>query len=159
MKEDWRKKPLYTISTVAKLLNVHPQTLRLYEREGLIKPQRSPGNTRLYTEEDIERLRVIFNLTRELGVNLAGVDVILRLRERIERMEQEVEGLLRFIRDELSREYKDVEEKFNNALVRSPYRGIIKLERVEHRTAPMTPGATGDSGDGQETKKQPTPDS
>jgi len=79
-----KERPLYLISTVAKMLNIHPQTLRLYEREGLIKPARTEGNTRLYSQEDIERLRTILTLTRELGVNLAGVEIILRLREQIE---------------------------------------------------------------------------
>ena len=77
-KEERRK--YYMISTVSKLYNIHPQTLRLYEREGLLKPSRTEGNTRLYSEEDLRQLEIILNLTRELGVNLAGVEIILNMR-------------------------------------------------------------------------------
>jgi MerR family transcriptional regulator, heat shock protein HspR len=79
----------YTISAVADHYEIHQQTLRLYEREGLLKPSRSDGNVRLYTETDIERLELILGLTRDLGVNLAGVEVILNMREKMEQMQQE----------------------------------------------------------------------
>ncbi len=82
--------PCYIISVAARLTNLHPQTLRHYERIGLIKPARSPGNVRLYSQRDIERLRQIAYLTDELGVNLAGVELILQLREEMRRMEQEM---------------------------------------------------------------------
>lgn len=88
-----KKKVGCTISAVARSYQIHPQTLRLYEREGLLKPSRTRGNTRLYTDQDLERLEVILTLTRELGVNLAGVDVILNMREKLERMRLEVERL------------------------------------------------------------------
>lgn len=88
------------ISVVAEKFDIHPQTLRLYEREGLIKPVRSAGNTRLYDEESIRRLEIILTLTRELGVNLAGVEVILNMKERMEQMQGEVDRLLDFIRKE-----------------------------------------------------------
>jgi MerR family transcriptional regulator/heat shock protein HspR len=88
------------ISVVAERYAIHPQTLRLYEREGLIKPVRSAGNTRLYDEEAIRRLEIILTLTRELGVNLAGVEVILNMKERMEQMQGEVDRLLDFIRKE-----------------------------------------------------------
>ncbi|NOY53200.1 MAG: MerR family transcriptional regulator [Deltaproteobacteria bacterium] len=91
----------FTISAVARQFDVHPQTLRVYEREGLIHPQRSPGNTRLYSRRDIQRLRTILNLTREMGVNLAGVEVILRLKEQVEALEQTQEEILRFVMEEL----------------------------------------------------------
>jgi MerR family transcriptional regulator, heat shock protein HspR len=86
------------ISVVAERYSIHPQTLRLYEREGLLKPVRSAGNTRLYDEESIRRLEIILTLTRDLGVNLAGVEVILNMREQMERMQGEVERLLEHIK-------------------------------------------------------------
>lgn len=89
------------ISVVAERFGIHPQTLRLYEREGLIKPVRSSGNTRLYDEEAIRRLEVILTLTRDLGVNLAGVEVILNMREQMERMQVEVDRLLDFVKQEM----------------------------------------------------------
>ena len=91
--------PVYLISVVANILNIHPQTLRQYEREGLIQPSRTQGRMRLYSQRDIDRIKMILRLTRELGVNLAGVDIILRLKEQMEAMEQEIEAL----REELTR--------------------------------------------------------
>ncbi len=85
--------PVYLISVVAKVLNIHPQTLRQYEREGLISPSRTEGKTRLYSQKDIDRIKTILRLTRELGVNLAGVDIILRLKEQMQEMEEEIERL------------------------------------------------------------------
>jgi MerR family transcriptional regulator/heat shock protein HspR len=96
-----RRKPdqkYVMISVVAERYSIHPQTLRLYEREGLIKPTRSAGNTRLYDEEAIHRLEIILTLTRDLGVNLAGVEVILNMREQMERMQGEVDRMVEFIR-------------------------------------------------------------
>lgn len=87
----------YTISAVAARYDVHPQTLRLYEREGLLKPSRSEGNTRLYTDEDVKRLEVILSLTRDLGVNLAGVEIILNMREKMNSMQQEFERFVSFV--------------------------------------------------------------
>ena len=83
-------KAAYMISAVAEQYGIHPQTLRLYEREGLLKPSRSDGNTRLYTDDDLERLEVILKLTRELGVNLAGVEIILNMREKMEEMQRQM---------------------------------------------------------------------
>ncbi|MEZ5307751.1 MAG: helix-turn-helix transcriptional regulator [Pyrinomonadaceae bacterium] len=88
----------YSISVVAKLYEVHPQTLRLYEREGLIMPSRSDGNTRLYTDDDLERLEVILSLTRDLGVNLAGVEIILNMREKMDTMQREFERFFEYLR-------------------------------------------------------------
>jgi MerR family transcriptional regulator/heat shock protein HspR len=96
-----RRKPdqkFVMISVVAERYGIHPQTLRLYEREGLIKPARSAGNTRLYDEEAIRRLEIILTLTRDLGVNLAGVEVILNMREQMEKMQGEVDRLLEFVK-------------------------------------------------------------
>ena len=94
-------RPKYVmISVVAERYGIHPQTLRLYEREGLIKPARSSGNTRLYDEEAIHRLEIILALTRDLGVNLAGVEVILNMKEHMEQMQGEVDRLLDYVRRE-----------------------------------------------------------
>lgn len=88
----------YTISAVAELYDIHPQTLRLYEREGLLKPSRSEGNTRLYEDSDLERLEVILSLTRDLGVNLAGVEIILNMREKMAQMQREFESFFNYLR-------------------------------------------------------------
>jgi MerR family transcriptional regulator, heat shock protein HspR len=93
-----KKVKTYTISAVAELFDVHPQTLRLYEREGLLKPSRSEGNTRLYTDTDLERLEVILSLTRDLGVNLAGVEIILNMREKMDAMQHEFERFFEYLR-------------------------------------------------------------
>lgn len=92
-----RKIKTYTISAVAELFEIHPQTLRLYEREGLLKPSRSVGNTRLYEDSDLERLEVILSLTRDLGVNLAGVEIILNMREKMNRMQSEFERFFEYL--------------------------------------------------------------
>ena len=82
----------FMISVVAKNYGIHPQTLRLYEREGLLKPSRTEGNTRLYSEDDLRQLEVILNLTRDLGVNLAGVEIVLNMRKKLEQMQAEFAG-------------------------------------------------------------------
>jgi MerR family transcriptional regulator/heat shock protein HspR len=92
-----RKAKTYTISAVAEQFEIHPQTLRLYEREGLLKPSRSEGNTRLYTDPDLERLEVILSLTRDLGVNLAGVEIILNMREKMDAMQREFERFFDYL--------------------------------------------------------------
>src|SRR6476619_1764960 len=100
-----RKARTYTISAVADQYGIHPQTLRLYEREGLLKPSRSEGNTRLYTDTDLERLELILSLTRDLGVNLAGVEIILNMREKMDAMQREFERFFNYLQthaDELS---------------------------------------------------------
>jgi MerR family transcriptional regulator/heat shock protein HspR len=93
----------YMISVVAKSYGIHPQTLRLYEREGLLKPSRTDGNTRLYSEEDLRQLEVILNLTRDLGVNLAGVEIILNMRRKMEQMQAEINEFVGHVRQELQR--------------------------------------------------------
>ncbi|MCA1591741.1 MAG: helix-turn-helix transcriptional regulator [Acidobacteria bacterium] len=92
-----RKGGTYTISAVATQYEIHPQTLRLYEREGLLKPSRSEGNTRLYTDSDLERLEVILSLTRDLGVNLAGVEIIINMREKMDAMQREFERFFAYL--------------------------------------------------------------
>lgn len=113
-----RKPKGYTISTVASMYNVHEQTLRLYEREGLIKPSRSRGGTRYYTDEDIERLELILNLTRDMGVNLAGVEIILNLREKMDDMQREFTRFVEFISQYLSQDLINNSDQVKNALVR-----------------------------------------
>jgi MerR family transcriptional regulator/heat shock protein HspR len=97
-----RSKAAYMISAVAEQYQIHPQTLRLYEREGLLKPSRSDGNTRLYTDLDLERLEVILKLTRDLGVNLAGVEIILNMRERMEEMQRQIEQFVTSLNTEIN---------------------------------------------------------
>ena len=97
-----RSKAAYMISAVAEQYQIHPQTLRLYEREGLLAPSRSEGNTRLYTDGDLERLEVILKLTRELGVNLAGVEIILNMREKMEAMQKQIEDFIATLNQELA---------------------------------------------------------
>ncbi|HUZ45154.1 MAG TPA: helix-turn-helix transcriptional regulator [Terriglobia bacterium] len=113
-----RGKAGYMISAVAEMYNIHPQTLRLYEREGLLIPSRSQGNTRLYTEEDLEALRTILNLTRDLGVNLAGVEIILNMRKRMEEMEKEMRAFVKFVEKEMFNRSSESSEEIRNALVR-----------------------------------------
>jgi MerR family transcriptional regulator/heat shock protein HspR len=96
-----RAVPRYTISIVAERYGIHPQTLRLYEREGLLKPSRTEGNTRLYSDEDLEQVEVILALTRELGVNLAGVEIILHMRRRMDRMQRGVEEIFAYLNEYL----------------------------------------------------------
>jgi len=91
------------ISSVAELYKLHPQTLRLYERAGLLKPSRSQGNTRLYTDQDLERLEVILALARDMGVNLAGIDIILNMREKMIEMEKQMTEFARVVQEELAR--------------------------------------------------------
>ena len=121
-------KRYYHISSVAKMYDIHPQTLRLYEREGLLKPSRSEGTTRMYSAEDLKRLEVILNLIRDLGVNLAGVEVILNMRQKIEEIEGEVNQFLELVRKEFF-EGKDGEfEARRNALVRVSPTRIVKVD-------------------------------
>jgi MerR family transcriptional regulator/heat shock protein HspR len=89
------------ISAVAEMYEIHPQTLRLYEREGLLKPSRTDGNTRLYTDEDLERLEFILNLARDLGVNISGIAIILQMRERMEEMNRQMQGFVDYVRSEM----------------------------------------------------------
>jgi MerR family transcriptional regulator/heat shock protein HspR len=96
-----KKQGAYMISAVAEMYDIHPQTLRLYEREGLLKPSRTEGNTRLYTDDDIERLEFILSLARELGVNISGIAIILNMRERMEQMQQQMQEFVKFVQSEV----------------------------------------------------------
>ena len=123
-----KRRRLYTIGVVARMYDIHPQTLRLYEREGLLKPSRTEGNTRLYSDEDLERLEFILFLTRELGVNLAGVDIILNMKEQIEELQKQIDQLIEFIQNELSKVYEG--EELKRAIVGVPKRKVMKLEDI-----------------------------
>jgi MerR family transcriptional regulator/heat shock protein HspR len=117
----------YMISVVAKSYGIHPQTLRLYEREGLLKPSRTEGNTRLYSEEDLRQLEVILNLTRDLGVNLAGVEIVLNMRRKMEQMQAEIGEFIAHVREELQRSSQDGwQERLERALVKVPPTPIVK---------------------------------
>ena len=124
-------KNYYHISSVSRMYSIHPQTLRLYEREGLLKPSRSEGNTRCYTEDDLKQLELILNLIRELGVNLAGVDVILNMRKKIEQIESEVNVFLEYIKKEFFEGKEDEFELKKKSLVRINPAKIIKIEKIK----------------------------
>ncbi|HKV04112.1 MAG TPA: helix-turn-helix transcriptional regulator [Candidatus Acidoferrales bacterium] len=120
----------YMISAVAELYQLHPQTLRLYERVGLLKPSRSQGNTRLYTDADLERLEVILNLTRELGVNLAGIEIILNMRDKMGEMQSQMEAFIKFVRNEVAVNFNNANERRSrNAIVRAAPRHAIRVEK------------------------------
>ena len=116
------------ISAVAQRYNIHPQTLRMYEREGLIKPSRTEGNTRLYSQDDLEQLETILTLTRDLGVNLAGVEIILNMRQKMDRMQREVNEFMGYVKQELTRGLGDWEERLGTALVRSSSSTLVRSE-------------------------------
>lgn len=121
----------YMISAVAEMYKIHPQTLRLYEREGLLKPSRSQGNTRLYTDSDLERLDVILNLTREMGVNLAGIEVILNMRDKMLEMEQQMQAFLSFVQEQLARGVPASDERrMRNAIVCVNPANVIRLHKT-----------------------------
>ena len=114
------------------MYDIHPQTLRLYEREGLLKPSRSEGNTRCYTEEDLKRLELILTLTRDLGVNLAGVEVVLNMREKMEQIETEVNEFLEYVRKEF---FEGREEEFEirkKSIIRISPAKIVKIEKEDN---------------------------
>src|SRR4051812_43046400 len=123
----------YMISAVAQKYNIHPQTLRLYEREGLLKPSRTEGNTRLYSEEDLKQLETILALTRDLGVNLAGVEIVLNMRRKIEQMQGEVNLFMEYVKRELARGIDDWEARLSTALVKSSPTDLVK-----HTTPPRS---------------------
>jgi MerR family transcriptional regulator, heat shock protein HspR len=121
-----KSRAAYMISAVAEQYQIHPQTLRLYEREGLLRPSRSEGNTRLYTDEDLERLEVILKLTRDLGVNLAGVEIILNMREKMEAMQREIGEFVRTLNSELVTHMRQTPSRpsNNNSLI-----PVVQLKR------------------------------
>src|SRR5256714_1741235 len=128
-------KAAYMISAVSETYDIHPQTLRLYEREGLLKPSRSDGNTRLYTQEDLERLELILNLTRDLGVNLAGVEVVLNMRQRLEEMQREVQEFIEYVEREFANRSPELHQKLHNALVKvtPPHVMLARPRKTERK--------------------------
>jgi len=127
------KRPLYMISVVAQMFGVHPQTLRAYEREGLLRPSRTDGNTRLYSEEDLERIELILRLTKDLGVNLAGVEVILSMRERMGEMQGRMNEMLQEVLRRMETEIKHRTEfgGSGEGLVPVGRKGIVRRIPVE----------------------------
>ena len=124
-----RSKAAYMISAVAEQYQIHPQTLRLYEREGLLTPSRSEGNTRLYTDDDLERLEVILKLTRELGVNLAGVEIIMNMREKMAAMQQQIEQFVETLNEELVSQARKTVAESHQSLIPVIQMTPARLER------------------------------
>lgn len=120
------RKAAYMISAVAEQYQLHPQTLRMYEREGLLLPSRSDGNTRLYTQEDLERLEVILKLTRDMGVNLAGVEIILNMREKMAQMQQQIEQFVSSLNTEISQRSRPTTQTQMQSLI-----PIIDVKRTK----------------------------
>jgi MerR family transcriptional regulator, heat shock protein HspR len=118
-----KKQGAYMISSVAEMYDIHPQTLRLYEREGLLKPSRTEGNTRLYTDEDLERLELILSLARDLGVNISGIAIILQMRERMEEMQRQMSEFISYVRNE-------VVARAQNANVDASRGAIVPIRRT-----------------------------
>lgn len=127
MKKSQEQCKYFHISSVSRLYDIHPQTLRLYEREGLLKPSRSEGNTRLYSDDDLKQLEVILNLSRDLGVNLAGIEVILNMRKKIEIIEDEVNQFLDFIRKKYFEGREEEFEAQKSGLVRINAAKLVKI--------------------------------
>jgi MerR family transcriptional regulator/heat shock protein HspR len=139
-----RGKAYFMISAVSEKYDIHPQTLRLYEREGLLTPSRTDGNTRLYSEEDLQRLEAILTLTRELGVNLAGVEIILNMRRKIEDMQHEVNEFMDYVKGELARGLDDWEQRLNTALVKSSPTDLVRQSKTDRTPPPESIRRTGD---------------
>lgn len=131
-------KAYYMISAVAQKYSIHPQTLRMYEREGLLKPSRTEGNTRLYSDEDLERLETILSLTRDLGVNLAGVEIILNMRAKIEQMQHEVNEFMTYVKGEMAKGLGDWEQRLNTALVKSSPTPLVRTSAAVTGTEPAS---------------------
>ena len=132
-----KSKGSYMISAVAEMYGIHPQTLRLYEREGLLKPSRSEGNTRYYTDEDLQRLEFILSLARDLGVNISGIAIILQMRERMEEMQRQIQDFMMFVQQEVFARSHGVDPSKN---------AIVPLRR------PM-PAPTSNQADSKDSKK------
>ena len=133
MKGRESSKKFYHISAIAQMYDIHPQTLRLYEREGLLKPSRSDGNTRLYSEDDLRQLEFILSLTRDLGVNLAGVEVIINMKQKMNQIESEVNEFLEYIKREFVEGQEDEFEQRRQSLIRITPGKIVKIERIEKK--------------------------
>jgi len=142
-------KAYYMISAVAQKYAIHPQTLRMYEREGLLLPSRTEGNTRLYSDDDLERLETILSLTRDLGVNLAGVEIILNMRAKMEQMQREVNEFMAYVKTELAKGLGDWEQRLHTALVKS---SPAPLARPSTDTSSTSPAAEPHAGGARKTR-------
>jgi MerR family transcriptional regulator/heat shock protein HspR len=132
-------KSYYMISVVSQKYNIHAQTLRLYEREGLLTPSRTEGNTRLYSDDDLVQLETILTLTRDLGVNLAGVEIILNMRKKMERMQGEVNEFMEYVKHELARGIGDWEQRLSTALVKSSPTDLVRASTPPGAAAEVAP--------------------
>lgn len=130
-----RKKGYFSISAVAKMFSVHQQTIRLYEKEGLICPKRSDGNTRLFSEEDVDHLEEIIYLTHQLGINIAGVDMILKLKRQMQRMQKDMNKLFDQTQQQL-----DLQSEQSKELMRSSARQLMKLKQRNEEPQPTQDG-------------------
>ena len=148
-------KAYYMISAVAQKYGIHPQTLRVYEREGLLKPSRTEGNTRLYSEEDLEQLETILSLTRDLGVNLAGVEIILNMRCKIEQMQHEVNEFMQYVKHELARGLDDWEQRLSTALVKSSPTDLVRSpsQPAASRSSTSSTSSTSSPGAAKDTEQ------
>jgi len=124
-----KKQGAYMISSVAEMYGIHPQTLRLYEREGLLKPSRTEGNTRLYTDEDIERLEIILSLARDLGVNISGIAIILQMSERMEEMQRQMSEFVNYVRSEVMTRAQQATDPSKGAIV--PVRHTVIMKKKQ----------------------------
>ena len=124
-----KKQGAYMISAVAEMYGIHPQTLRLYEREGLLKPSRTEGNTRLYTDEDLERLELILSLARDLGVNISGIAIILQMRERMDEMQRQMADFVSYVRNEVMARAQQAADPSRGAIVPVRHSMVIKAEK------------------------------
>jgi MerR family transcriptional regulator/heat shock protein HspR len=123
-----KKQGAYMISAVAEMYGIHPQTLRLYEREGLLKPSRTEGNTRLYTDEDLERLELILSLARDLGVNISGIAIILQMRERMDEMQRQMAEFVSYVRSEVMTRAQHATVDANRGAI-VPLRRTVVMEK------------------------------
>lgn len=133
-----RKKGYFSISAVAKMFSVHQQTIRLYEKEGLITPKRSEGNTRLFSEEDVDRLEEVIYLTHKLGINLAGVEMILRLQKQIKKLQSQMNIMFKDAQDELTRESES-----NKQIIKDTAQEIINLKQRSKEKKKLTDSGIG----------------
>jgi MerR family transcriptional regulator, heat shock protein HspR len=124
-----KKQGAYMISSVAEMYGIHPQTLRLYEREGLLKPSRTEGNTRLYTDGDLERLEIILSLARDLGVNISGIAIILQMRERMEEMQRQMSEFVNYVRSEVMTRAQQAADPSKGAIVPLRHTIIVKKKQ------------------------------
>ena len=124
-----KSKGAYMISSVAEMYEIHPQTLRLYEREGLLKPSRTEGNTRLYTDGDLERLELVLSLARDLGVNISGIAIILQMRERMDEMQRQMAEFVSYVRNEVMARAQQAADPSRGAIVPVRRSFVLKPEK------------------------------